>query len=98
MEALALGTALFFTTGNIVKNKKNKKKLDKRNKFILNLRNPKSYSKSVRKVIDLITIENDVYPVGSQKYKIHGYPSDIDLFEEIKVCCDLSDTINYEYS
>ena len=95
MEALALGTALFFTTGNIVKNKKNKKKLDKRNKFILNLRNPKSYSKSVRKVIDLITIENDVYPVGSQKYKIHGYPSDIDLFEEIKVCCDLSDTINY---
>ena len=98
MEALALGTALFFTTGNIINKNKSKKQnsdLDKRTKFVLTLRNPKSYSKTIRKIIDLITIENDVYPVGSQQYKIHGYPSDIDLMEKIKVCCDIVDTIGY---
>jgi len=97
METLALGTALFFTTGNIINQNKESKSnnLDNKKKFILNLRNPKSYSKSIRKIIDLITIENDVYPVGSQKYKIHGYPSDIDLMEKVKVCCDLVDTISY---
>ena len=95
MESLALGTALFFTTGNVIKSRKSKNTNLNKKKFILNLRNPKSYSKSIRKIIDLITIENDVYPVGSQKFKIHGYPSDIDLMEEIKVCCDLVDTISY---
>lgn len=31
----------------------------------------------------------DVLPVGSQKYKVHKYPGDIDLFEAVQECCSL---------
>ncbi len=94
MEALVLGTALLFATGNII-NKKESKKSKQETRFITTLRNPKSYSKNIRNIIDSITIRSNVLPVGSQKYKIHGYPSDIDLMEKIKVCCDIKDTVRF---
>lgn len=46
-------------------------------------------SEHTRKVIDLITIQEDINPVGSQKFKIQKYPSDIDVFESYRACCDL---------
>lgn len=29
--------------------------------------------------------------MGSQKYKVHRYPGDIDIFEPVKVCCSLEE-------
>ena len=48
------------------------------------------YSPEVQKVIDLITISEDIEPVGSSKFKVHKYPSDIDLFEPVKGCCTIN--------
>ena len=56
---------------------------------LLELRDPDSLSTETRRVIDLITIQDNINPVGSYKFKIHKYPSDIDLFEKYKTCCDL---------
>ncbi len=53
------------------------------------LRNPESLPADTRQMIDLITIQKDIKPVGSQKFKIQKYPSDIDLFEKYQTCCDL---------
>lgn len=54
-------------------------------------RNPDSYDLETRKIIKTITIGDNINPVGSQKYKIHRYPGDIDIFEPIKVCCSLEE-------
>src|SRR5439155_22788827 len=56
---------------------------------ILELRNPESLSLDTRKIIDLITIQEGINPVGSQKFKIQRYPSDIDVFEKYHSCCNL---------
>lgn len=44
----------------------------------------KDYPKETRRVIDLVTIGNQVDPVGSSKYKAFAYPLDIDLMETIE--------------
>jgi hypothetical protein len=48
------------------------------------------YSKEVQEVIDLITLQENIEPVGSSKYKVHKYPSDIDLFEPVEGCCTIN--------
>lgn len=53
------------------------------------IRNPDSLSSETRSIIDLITLQENINPVGSQKYKIHKYPSDIDIFETYRSCCDV---------
>lgn len=54
-------------------------------------KNPNSFDLETRKIIDTVTLQDDIDPVGSQKYKVHRYPGDIDIFEPIKVCCSLDD-------
>ena len=58
----------------------------------IQFRNPKSYTKDTLEYIHLITIDPDAIPVGSQKFKVHKYPGDIDIFENVEVCCKLTDS------
>ena len=88
----ALGSALYFSLN--YSNKKTKKK-DKSEIFITKYKDPNSYSKKTKQLINLITAKNDINPVGSQKFKIHRYPGDIDLFEPVKYCCSLEKALNY---
>lgn len=46
-----------------------------------------SYTTPIDKTIHLITLQEDVEPVGSFAYKIF-YPGDIDIREQITECCD----------
>jgi len=55
---------------------------------ILKQRTFEGLSKETQGLIQLITIENGVFPVGSFRYKAHRYPGDIDIFEPVKACCD----------
>ena len=55
------------------------------------IRDVKSYTHSLNDVLNVITIQKDVLPVGSFKYNIHKYPGDIDIFERIMTCCGLED-------
>lgn len=59
-------------------------------KDVLEQRHYFDYDPESRKVIDLITIGSQVEPVGSSKYLVHKYPSDIDLFETVKGCCTIN--------
>ena len=49
------------------------------------------FSTDVKKSINLIKLNDklEIKPVGSYKYRVHSYPSDIDLFEKYEDCCDL---------
>lgn len=38
-------------------------------------------------IIELVTYEMGVMPVGTFKYKVFKYPGDIDIFEGIETCC-----------
>jgi hypothetical protein len=58
------------------------------------LRTTSSYTHSLKSVIDIITIKEDVMPVGSFKYNVHKYPGDIDIFEHLNVCCCVDDAKN----
>jgi hypothetical protein len=55
-------------------------------------RSPKSYTRGLQDAIDLVTIQKDILPVGSFKYNVHKWPSDVDLFEKIEACCSVEDT------
>ncbi len=55
---------------------------------LFQLRSYEGLSSSTKNLIKLITISDETRPVGSYKYKIHKYPSDIDIFEKFSVCCD----------
>ncbi len=57
-------------------------------------RSPEVYSRKTQELIDLVTIDKSVNPVGSQKYKVHRYPGDIDIFEQVKECCNLEEAQN----
>jgi hypothetical protein len=56
---------------------------------ILQYRDPNSYTQDTLDYIRLVTTKPDVNPVGSQKFKVHKYPGDIDIFEKIQECCNL---------
>lgn len=61
-----------------------KKSLVKSQREILAENQYKDYPKETRQVIDLVTIGNQVAPVGSSKYKVFAYPLDIDLMETVE--------------
>ena len=54
-------------------------------------RSGESYSEKTRRILNIITSGEKILPVGSLKYKIHRYPGDIDIYEEIKSCCNIED-------
>ena len=54
-------------------------------------RSSDSFNTQTKKILNMITSGEDITPVGSSKYKIHRYPGDIDMYEEIKSCCSLKD-------
>ena len=62
---------------------------DRSKSDVAQLKSSDSYDMETRKVINTITFHDNIDPVGSQKFKAHRYPGDIDLFEPIKVCCSL---------
>src|SRR5271166_4386931 len=47
----------------------------------------KEYSPEALEVIDAITVQEHVLPVGSSIYSVHKYPGDIDIFEHLEFCC-----------
>ena len=55
------------------------------------LRTTASYTNSLKKALEIVTIQDDVLPVGSFKYNIHKYPGDVDIFEHLSVCCCIDD-------
>jgi hypothetical protein len=91
-EVLLLGSALYFSLNHSKKKSKTTKKSEM---FITKYKDPNSYSKKTKQLINMITAKNDINPVGSQKFKIHRYPGDIDLFEPVKYCCSLETALNY---
>ncbi len=44
-------------------------------------------SDSALRGIDLVTLSDQVFPVGSYQYRSHSYPSDVDLMEYTHTCC-----------
>uniref|UniRef100_A0A6C0BN84 Nucleotidyltransferase n=1 Tax=viral metagenome TaxID=1070528 RepID=A0A6C0BN84_9ZZZZ len=55
------------------------------------LRSPKSYTNNLQEVIDLVTIQDGVLPVGSFRFNVHKFPSDVDLYEQIHACCSVEE-------
>ena len=88
---LLLGTALYFS----INQSKKKSKSTNKETFITKYKNPNSFSKRTKKLINLVTAKNDINPVGSQKFKVHRYPGDIDLFEPVKYCCNFEDAMKF---
>ena len=88
---ILLGTALYFSINQSNKKTKNKNE----ETFITKYKNPNSFSKRTKNLINLVTAKNDINPVGSQKFKVHRYPGDIDLFEPVKYCCNFEDAMKF---
>ena len=55
------------------------------------LRTTESYTRSLKKVLSIVTIQEDVLPVGSFKYNVHKHASDVDIFESLEICCCVDD-------
>lgn len=56
------------------------------------------YPKILNDEIKLLSFnKNDSKLIGSASYKIQKYPADIDLYEEIKICCSKEEAIEYFY-
>lgn len=58
---------------------------------ILQRRKEESLTPDMKAVIKILTLDQE-YPallVGSFKYKVHEYPSDMDLYEPMQTCCSL---------
>lgn len=90
MEGLiALGGLTTLFVANEKQKKKSLKKEPNKKKIYTKLRSPKGFSNSVKKAVRAITLSPETKPVGSYKYKIHSYPSDIDIFEIFEDCCSL---------
>jgi hypothetical protein len=56
------------------------------------LRTNASYTHNFNEILDIITLSPNIMPVGSFKYNVHKYPSDIDIFESFDMCCSI-DTV-----
>ena len=88
LNKLLSGTALLFTFKN---GKKPKSMKDDATFDVLQYKNAQSFSKETQNFINLVTIQEDIKPVGSQKFKVARYPGDIDLMEEVEHCCTIED-------
>jgi hypothetical protein len=53
------------------------------------LRTSDSYTRGNKEIIKLVTIQENIMPVGSYKFNVHKYASDIDIMERINVCCSV---------
>ena len=51
----------------------------------LELRDPELYPESLKEILKLVTINETPLVVGSSAYTIHKYPSDVDVFEKVRV-------------
>jgi hypothetical protein len=90
MEGLiALGGLTTLFVANEKQKKKSLKKEPNKKKIYTKLRSAKGFTKSVKRAVRAITLSPETKPVGSYKYKIHSYPSDIDIFEIFEDCCSL---------
>lgn len=49
-----------------------------------NILEPRNIDPKLKNIIDIVTIEQKIKPVGTYGYNIFQYPSDIDLFEKIR--------------
>lgn len=66
------------------------------NKNIFALKDKLSYPKILNDEMKLVSFnKNNSSLIGSMSYKIQKYPSDIDLYEQIKVCCSKEEAIEY---
>lgn len=66
------------------------------NKNIFALKDRLSYPKILNDEMKLVSFnKNNSSLIGSMSYKIQKYPSDIDLYEQIKVCCSKEEAIEY---
>ena len=66
------------------------------NKNIFALKDRSSYPKILNDEMKLVSFnKNNSSLIGSMSYKIQKYPSDIDLYEQIKVCCSKEEAIEY---
>lgn len=61
---------------------------------VLKTREITGLTRETQKLINLVTTRPGVLPVGSFKYKVHKYPSDIDIFEQVRSCCTKEQAIN----
>jgi len=85
LNTLQYGGGLFFTFQNAAETPEGEIVYD-----FLKHRDPKSFSKSTKQLLNLITIQEGVAtPVGSQKFSVARYPGDIDLLESVEYCCSL---------
>lgn len=48
------------------------------------------FGRKTQEVLNIVTLKENTLPVGSARFDIHRYPSDIDLFENIIGCCTLN--------
>ena len=62
---------------------------------MLQLRKEESLTPDMKEVIGILTLDPETPPriVGSFRYKIHEYPSDIDLYEAIHTCCTYNSSV-----
>jgi len=68
------------------------------NKEIFELKDKRTYPKILNDEIKLLSFnEHDSTLIGSASYKIQKYPADIDLYEQIHVCCSKDFAIEYFY-
>ena len=90
LNTLQHGGGLFFTFKNAVETPQGEIVYD-----FLKHRDPKSFSKSTKKILSMITIQEGIMaPVGSQKFSVARYPGDIDLLEYVEYCCSLKNATN----
>ncbi|CAH6419307.1 Hypothetical protein HVR_LOCUS509 [uncultured virus] len=54
---------------------------------VLRKRTDQDFSNEVISIIRTVTAKMNTLPVGTFKYKIFKYPSDIDIFEKLEGCC-----------
>jgi len=59
--------------------------------YIFDTRGPETYNQDINQAIDIITLDPSQKPtiVGSFQYRVHKYPSDIDMLEYYQICCDI---------
>ena len=88
METLLAGAALYYIFS---KNSSHADNTAEPEFDVGQFKNPDSYDMETRKIIDLITIQDNINPVGSQKFKVHRFPGDIDIFEPVRICCSIDD-------
>lgn len=82
LAAALAGAGTLFLLQNITKQDTKKPHFD-----VLATRDHEGLSQETNDILRIITIDPETFPVGSFKYRAHRYPGDIDIFEQVKVCC-----------